>query len=175
VRFSDRAASAAGCDPALKHELKSEWRNEMKAIKLRLVCIAIGTIVVTSAARASTSHFDGAKKATVDSVVATIAAEELIARLANDEKPLIIDVRGKDYDASDNKIAGAMRIPPADLKSHLESLPRDRMIITYCACGDDGGAIKAAQTLLQSGFKKVRVLKGGWNSWLQAGGPIEAK
>jgi rhodanese-related sulfurtransferase len=104
-----------------------------------------------------------------------ITIDELKAKLAKGEKVVIIDVRGSDYDSSDAKIKGAIRIVPAELEAHLKELPRNKEIVTYCACSTDGGAMKARQTLLDNGFKNVHALKGGWNAWVQAGGPTEPK
>jgi rhodanese-related sulfurtransferase len=107
--------------------------------------------------------------------VERITVEELKAKLAQNERVVIIDVRGADYDTSNAKIKGAIRIPPADLKARLGEIPRDREIVTYCACSTDGGAVKAAETLLANGFKRVRALRGGWNAWVQATGPVDSK
>ncbi|HVG21853.1 MAG TPA: rhodanese-like domain-containing protein, partial [Blastocatellia bacterium] len=116
---------------------------------------------------ASPSHeAAGAERITVD---------ELKAKLAKKEPVIIIDVRGSDYDASATKIKGAMRIAPAELGAHLKDLPRDKEIVTYCACSTDGGALHARQVLLENGFKNVRALKGGWNAWNQAEGAVEPK
>jgi len=35
--------------------------------------------------------------------------------------------------------------------------------------------IQAAQILMEAGFTRVRTLKGGWQAWLAAGGPVEQK
>ncbi len=107
--------------------------------------------------------------------VEKITVEELQAKLAKNEKLVIIDVRGSDYDSSATKIKGAIRIPPAELAARLAEIPRDQEIVTYCACSTDGGSVKAALTLLNNGFKKARALKGGWNAWNAAHGAVEAK
>jgi rhodanese-related sulfurtransferase len=107
--------------------------------------------------------------------VERITIEELKSKLVEKQDIVIIDVRGKDFDASETKIKGAIRIVPDSLSSSLESIPRGKEIVTYCACATDGGAVKAAQTLLANGFKRVRALKGGWNAWVQAGGAVEPK
>jgi rhodanese-related sulfurtransferase len=54
-------------------------------------------------------------------------------------------------------------------------VPKDREIVTYCACPKDESSISAAQVLQASGFKRVRVLQGGWNEWLRAKGPVEPR
>src|SRR5262249_15731635 len=59
--------------------------------------------------------------------------------------------------------------------SPFKELPRDREIVTYCACPNDEIAVRGAQVFQEAGFKRVRVLKGGWQAWLKAGGPVESK
>ena len=113
--------------------------------------------------------------------VETITAEELKAKLAGNEPVMIIDVRSpQGYAASANTIKGAIHFKGRKLKSRLKyaplkDLPKDREIVTYCACPTDESSISAAQVLQASGFKRVRVLQGGWNEWLKAKGPVEPR
>lgn len=106
---------------------------------------------------------------------AQITVAELKAKLADDQPVVIIDVRGADYDKSEFRIKKALRIPPAELHSRMKELPREAEIVTYCACPTDGGAVKAALALQSEGFKRVRVLKGGWTAWNESNGPVERK
>ena len=49
------------------------------------------------------------------------------------EPPLFIDTRNPhDWGESDVKLPGALRIHFSDLEEHLDELPRDRLIVTYC-------------------------------------------
>ncbi len=59
--------------------------------------------------------------------------------------------------------------------SPFKDLPRDREIVTYCACSSDQISVRAVQVLLDAGFKRVRALKGGWQAWLQVGGQVDSK
>jgi rhodanese-related sulfurtransferase len=104
-----------------------------------------------------------------------ITVDELKAKFARNEQVLIIDVRGADYDTSQTKIKGAIRIAPGDIESRLKEIPRDKEVITYCACSTDGGSVKAARLLRSNGFTRARALKGGWNAWNEAGGAVESK
>jgi rhodanese-related sulfurtransferase len=75
---------------------------------------------------------------------------------------------------------GAIHFKGRKIKSRLKyaplkDLPKDREIVIYCACPNDESSISAAQVLKESGFKRVRVLQGGWNGWLQAKGPVEPR
>jgi rhodanese-related sulfurtransferase len=110
-----------------------------------------------------------------------ITAEELKAKLAKNEPVTILDLRAIDtFINSPNKIKGAIHIKERRLRHRLsfspfKDLPRDREIVTYCACQSDEISVRAAQVLLDAGFKRVRALKGGWQAWLKVGGQVESK
>ncbi len=110
-----------------------------------------------------------------------ITAEELKAKLAGNQPVMIIDVRGSEsYAAASQTIKGAIHYKTRKLKYRLayppfKDLPKDREIVTYCSCPKDEASIAAAQILQASGFKRVRVLQGGWQEWLRANGPVEPR
>ena len=113
--------------------------------------------------------------------VETITAEVLKAKLADNQPVTIIDVRSpQGYAASTTTIKGAIHFKARKLQSRLKyaplkDLPKDREIVTYCACPNDESSIAAAQVLQANGFTRVRVLLGGWNEWLRAKGPVEPR
>lgn len=44
-----------------------------------------------------------------------------------------LDDRGQEaWDRSDEKIRGAIRVPADRVDEHLDEVPRDRTIVTYC-------------------------------------------
>ena len=107
-----------------------------------------------------------------------ITAEQLKAKLSKNEPVMIIDVRSGNSLNVDNKIKGAFYVKLRRLKyrlgfSPLKDVPRDRDVVTYCACPNDEASVRAAQILRDSGFKRVHVLKGGWVVWKKANGPVE--
>lgn len=110
-----------------------------------------------------------------------VSAAELKEKLSKGAPLTLIDLRSADaYAGSDGKIAGALHIKERRLRARLalpplRDLPRDTEVVTYCACPNDEAAVRAAQTLTAAGFKRVRVLKGGWRGWLDARGQVEAK
>lgn len=111
----------------------------------------------------------------------TITAEELKAKVTGNQPVTIIDVRSSEgYAASSTTVKGALHFKVRKLKARLayapfKDLPKDREIVTYCACPKDEASIAAAQILQASGFKRVRVLQGGWQEWLKANGPTEPR
>jgi rhodanese-related sulfurtransferase len=110
-----------------------------------------------------------------------ITVEELKSKLAKNEAVTIVDLRAIDsFEQSADKIKGAIHMRARRLPYRLgftpfKELPRDREIVTYCACSSDEISVRAVQVFREAGFKRVRVLKGGWQAWLKAGGPVESK
>ncbi|HEV8426291.1 MAG TPA: rhodanese-like domain-containing protein [Pyrinomonadaceae bacterium] len=115
------------------------------------------------------------------SSVQMITAEELKTRVTANQPVTIIDVRSAEgYASSNSTVKGAIHFKLRKLKSRLayapfKDLPKDREIVTYCACPKDQSSIAAAQILQASGFRRVRVLQGGWQEWLKANGPVEPR
>ena len=133
--------------------------------------LALTVIVLTAvAARAQTAP-----------TVAMISADELKAKVTSNQPVTIIDVRSSEgFAASSTTIKGSHHFKVRKLKSRLaypplKDLPRDREIVTYCACPKDQSSIAAAQILQASGFTRVRVLQGGWQEWLRVNGPVQPK
>ena len=122
-----------------------------------------------------------AVEAQTDPAVQMISAEELKTKITGNQPLTIIDVRSSEgYANSSNTLKGAIHFKLRRLKSRLafpplKDLPKDREIVTYCACPNDESSIAAAQILQASGFKRVRVLQGGWQGWLKVNGPVEPR
>ncbi|HEX5889688.1 MAG TPA: rhodanese-like domain-containing protein [Pyrinomonadaceae bacterium] len=113
--------------------------------------------------------------------VSTITAEELKTKMANNEQVTVIDVRSSEgFAGSSTTVKGSIHFKLRKLKSRLnfaplKDLPRNREIITYCACPRDQSSIAAAQILQAAGFTRVRVLQGGWHEWLRVNGPVQPR
>ncbi|HXD31093.1 MAG TPA: rhodanese-like domain-containing protein [Pyrinomonadaceae bacterium] len=60
-----------------------------------------------------------------------ITPEELKAEIAKNDV-VIIDVRGEAA-YKQGHIKGAKLIPATDILAHVDELPRDKMIVTYCS------------------------------------------
>ena len=109
-----------------------------------------------------------AAQAQADPPVQMISAEELKTKVAANQPITLIDVRSSQgYANSSNTMKGAIHFKLRKLKSRLafpplKDIPKDREIVTYCACPNDEASIEATQILQASGFKRVSVLKGGW-------------
>jgi rhodanese-related sulfurtransferase len=113
--------------------------------------------------------------------VEMISADELKAKVTANHPVTIIDVRSSEgYAAATTTVKGALHFKLRKLKYRLaypplKDVPKDREIVTYCACPKDQSSIAAAQILQAGGFKRVKVLQGGWQEWLRASGPVEPR
>jgi 3-mercaptopyruvate sulfurtransferase SseA len=88
-------------------------------------CNAADTKIINNAVSSSTPgkiHADGARRVTT--------AE--LETLMKEGKAFVVDVRTQDaYDMG--HIPGSILIPAGDIQNHLNKLPRDKIIVTYCA------------------------------------------
>jgi rhodanese-related sulfurtransferase len=110
-----------------------------------------------------------------------ITAEELKAKMAKNQPVVVVDVRSSEgFANSGTTVKGSTHFKLRKLKYRLQyppfkDLPRDREIVTYCACPKDEASIAAAQILQAGGFTRVRVLQGGWTEWMRTGGPVQPR
>jgi rhodanese-related sulfurtransferase len=64
---------------------------------------------------------------------ATLVSKQTLKSWLNDPDLLIIDVRLGSYETSKNKIKGAVRKDPYNVKSWASTLPKDKKIVVYCS------------------------------------------
>jgi rhodanese-related sulfurtransferase len=139
----------------------------------------LASLVMVSVGTASPGAFGRESIPQNSSEIQFITADELKGKLAKNEPVVIIDVRATSgLLESDNKIKGAIHVKLRRLKSKLsfpplKDVPRNREVVTYCACPNDESAVRAAQVLSETGFSRVRVLKGGWVTWKKVNGQME--
>ena len=95
-----------------------------------------------------------------------ITPDELMAALDSDTPPLVLDLRGSAMIAETGPIVGAKVAEHDFLHDAVGDWPKDRPIVTLCACTEDAGAVQAARTLLNAGYLSVKPLKGGYEAWL---------
>ena len=147
-----------------------------RAILLPFILSACITMLVAQQAAALSSVKPSAGQEQSAPEVERVTVDDLKARIAKNEAIMIIDVRSQSsYLASDKKIKGAIRANPRKIKWRLRDVSPDKEITLYCSSPDEEMSARAAQILLDSGFRRVRVLKGGWSAWIRAGGQVESK
>lgn len=105
----------------------------------------------------------------------TIATERFSAPfaaelLSSSPPPLLIDVRAP-RERDQKRIDGSLGIPLNHLAENLETLPKDRALLVYCA---GGYRSSIAASLLQSrGFPHVSEIAGGIAGWEAAKLPVK--
>jgi rhodanese-related sulfurtransferase len=86
----------------------------------------------------------------------------------SESRPLLLDLRGATMIAETGPIPGAVVTEHDFLHEAVGDWPKDRPIVTLCACPEDAGAIQAARHLRDKGYRSVRPLAGGYDAWLAA-------
>ena len=87
--------------------------------------------------------------------------------LFNSGSALFVDTR-HEYDYKLGHIKGAINVPLKDFelaKSPLATLPKDKLLVTYCDGAECNSSIELAQKLSDAGFTNVKMFFGGWNEW----------
>lgn len=97
-----------------------------------------------------------------------ITPDELLAAMQEQQPPLLLDLRGASMIAEAGPIAGAKVAEHDFLHEAVGDWPKDRPIVTICACPEDAGAVQAARHLLAAGYLSVRPLQGGYEAWRAA-------
>jgi rhodanese-related sulfurtransferase len=103
--------------------------------------------------------------------VRRISISELQTALEKGEA-VVVDVRGS-VEYKLGHIKGARSVPLGLIAEQGKDLPRDKMIVTYCACTHEQLSVIGVQELHKHGIDKAAALVGGWNAWLEAKLPTE--
>jgi rhodanese-related sulfurtransferase len=62
-----------------------------------------------------------------------VTADEVLERLRRGEPLTFIDTRNPQaWAEAQTKLPGALRIPADEVEQHLQDIPHDRAVITYC-------------------------------------------
>jgi membrane protein DedA with SNARE-associated domain/rhodanese-related sulfurtransferase len=93
-----------------------------------------------------------------------VSPAELVAAMASDRPPLVLDLRGAAMVAETGVVPGAVAAEHDRLAEAVGDWPRSAPIVTLCACPEDAGAIQAARALLAQGYTAVRPLRGGFDA-----------
>jgi rhodanese-related sulfurtransferase len=106
--------------------------------------------------------------------VRQITTAELAAWLerSDDGHPVLLDVRGGDEFAVSHLSGARHVLPDSDPKRELADLPRDQLVVAYCAAG-----VRSCRYLVKmsgAGFTNLANLEGAIFQWTNDGLPLEA-
>lgn len=86
---------------------------------------------------------------------------------------VVVDVRNpEEFAGARGHIPGARNIPVVDMPARLADITCARGCLVVTTCGSSGRGEKAAQILVENGFKQVAVLHGGLAAWIETGLPV---
>jgi rhodanese-related sulfurtransferase len=103
--------------------------------------------------------------------VRRITPADLAAAMARGQV-LVLDVRLPGEYAI-RRLPGAQLLPAPTSAATLPPLPHDRLLVTYCACSDDGESVAVARLLRGAGYADVAALAGGLTAWEDTGRPLD--
>ena len=77
---------------------------------------------------------DASPQQPVQAMEATrVTVDEVRERMERGEPFAFVDTRNpKAWAEADTKLPGAIRVPADEVAQHLQEIPRDRAVITYC-------------------------------------------
>ena len=104
--------------------------------------------------------------------VQSIKPEELKKLIESKSDIVVVDTQPKSaYDMG--HILGAVNFPWASQIKTPSNLPRNKLLVLYCACSHEEDSIDVAGQLMKKfGYKQVKVLEGGWLRWQELNYPI---
>lgn len=114
-----------------------------------------------------------AKKPTKEEEIQKIKPEELKALIDGKADLVVVDNQPKGaYDQG--HVPGAINFPWAMEITDVSGLPKDKLLVLYCACQhEEDSTFVAMQLITKFGFEKVMLLDGGWNRWVELNLPVE--
>ena len=104
-----------------------------------------------------------------------IAPEELKKSIDQHAPGIVIVDTAAPAVWEDEHIPGAVNLPYSTKITAPVPLPRDKMLVIYCACKDHEDSTDVARQLSLLGYRNVKVLKGGWFKWLELKYKTESK
>jgi rhodanese-related sulfurtransferase len=109
-------------------------------------------------------------------VIEYVKPVEMLKLMQEDGNPSYVLVDTQPPEAfAEGHIKGAINYPWTDHLSLPVTLPRNKMLILYCACNHDEDSIDMVKRLAQFGYLNTKVLEGGWFKWELLNYPQEGK
>jgi sulfur-carrier protein adenylyltransferase/sulfurtransferase len=106
--------------------------------------------------------------AQVKDEIEEVPASDVLERLEDDDRPLLLDVREQD-EWQEGHLPGAIHVERGNLESRIEGIipDRGREVVVYCAAG--ARSAFAAKSLTELGYTNVSSMIGGFTDWKRNG------
>lgn len=102
-----------------------------------------------------------------------VTVEDLNKLLAEETRPVILDVRQSDQRLREGSIPGSILVDLTNLNEIISQYSLEKEVVIYCSCPNEITAAKFAYKLRQAGFQRIRPLLGGIEAWVQSGNELE--
>lgn len=99
---------------------------------------------------------------------------EAAQKWVEEAHPAILDVRPADMYRQAH-VPGATSAPLADLKGHLDDLPKNKAAPVLTVCQRGNASLLAMIYLRGLGYTNVKSLNGGTSAWQEKGLQVEAR
>ena len=102
-----------------------------------------------------------------------IGPEELKSLIEGEADIIVVDNNPASAYESGH-VPGAVNLP-WDLEiTSAGDLPKDKLLILYCACAHEEDASDVAMQMIERfGYEKIMLLEGGWLRWVELGYEVE--
>jgi phage shock protein E len=143
-----------------------------RASRVVLATTALASMILLGCTQAEPEIPSAGDAADDEVVVRSVTQQDVLDLVASDAPGTLLDVRSvAEFDSG--HVPGALNIPVDELPQRLGELESGRAdeVIVYCERG--GRAMKAADLLMASGFRKLGHLEGDMSGWRAAGLPSE--
>ena len=142
--------------------LNEDTRGMGHAIKGKFILVAAKKLDGKLLATVIKPNFSGLMEGVLE-----ISVHDVKNKLMNRKDIVLIDTRlGSSYEKS--HLPKAISIPACTMEDHLDLLPenKERLLVFYCDDSTCGSSIRASAIAVESGYKKIRVLKAGLQGWI---------
>lgn len=113
---------------------------------------------------------DGGPAPSLSSEGRFVAADKVKAAIDEGKALILVDARpASDYLTA--HIKGAVSVPFYEAKQHLQRLPKDQWIVSYCACPHAESGV-VYDLLKKQGYTQIKVLNEGFHYWRDKGYPL---
>jgi rhodanese-related sulfurtransferase len=104
-----------------------------------------------------------------------ITGPELKKLIDEKSKDIVIVDTAAPLVFEEQHIPGAVNFPYGPALPQPVTLPRTKTLVIYCACNAEEESRDTAKKLTEFGYQNIKVLKGGWFGWLDAGYDTQGK
>jgi adenylyltransferase/sulfurtransferase len=105
-------------------------------------------------------------------LVPEVSTDEVKARLAAPQKPVLLDVRERE-EFRQGYMPGAVSIPRGFLEMRIEEAVPEKSTPVVAYCGSGTRSLLAGRILKELGYTNVTSMRGGFTAWKNQGLPVE--